>query len=228
MKRGRDFVFHEWDMRVPKSRLRRIFPEDVEIVDLGGKMDPYTLARVLTELLSHASLESLSMIRCGVDDDAMHVIAAIVNSTPTNFLRLSDKELTSKGVEALLDGLRGNMLLKELSLEAIPISNCVRALTRYMHADFSCLTHLCLNACGLSHADLCLIAEAMAHPGCTVEHLYLSGNRVNDGVVHALCAMLRTNTCLDELVLEECGVTEEHRRRLLAVPRPKRLSLVSY
>lgn len=118
-------------------------------------------------------------------------------------LFLNSCEIGSRGATALAEAFRENN--NKMSPRYVYMSynaigdEAVGALAREGLKNFSVLK---LQHCGIGDEGAFQLAEALRRPDCSLQQLYLDGNRIGEAGLTALANSLRTNTSLQVLSIK--------------------------
>ena len=163
------------------------FPERFETWYLAGNCIYGASFKVLVDaMMKSPAITNVWLKRNPLGPGAAEDVFRLVTETPNvRTLDLDQTELGDSGVAELFSRLAEHVSEKHLALR-----------------------HVYLNASGIAEEACKAIAQYLRTEHCTIESLYISNNPVGSAVTH-LANGLKSNTSLQRLVLQSCGLTDD-------------------
>ncbi|KAM6392645.1 LOW QUALITY PROTEIN: NACHT, LRR and PYD domains-containing protein 6 [Pluvialis apricaria] len=149
--------------------------------------------RRLSEGLRDAAcrLQMLRLWRCRLTEKSCGVLAAALPLSPNlTELHLGDNELGDGGVRRLSEGLRDAACrLQTLSLWKCRLTGACCGDLRTVLSTSRSLEHLDLSENDLGDGGVRLLCEALGHPACFLQRLWLKKSGLNEETVQKLAAL---------------------------------------
>ena len=159
------------------------------------------IERIFTEL---KSLSTLSLVRCGISDDACDDIAAGLEfSTHLNKLELTSNSISGRGATAIFQALCSNQSICELDIscnQLVGHSSLAPVIEAVLKSTSSSLEILRCSACCFDD-EICRSISLGLRSNSSLKTLNLSRNSISADGMTALTSSLQHNCCLQQLNL---------------------------
>ncbi|KAM9278480.1 NACHT, LRR and PYD domains-containing protein 6 [Morus bassanus] len=143
-------------------------------------------------------LQTLRLWRCRLTEASCRTLATVLPASPSLMeLHLGENELGDRGVRWLSEGLRDpTCWLRMLSLWQCRLTGaCCEDLCTVLSASQS-LRHLDLSENNLGDGGTQLLCEALGHPTCSLERLWLKKSGLKEETLQKLAALGEVNPTL--------------------------------
>lgn len=192
----------------------------VEELFLGGTgMSHIGCVAVAKMLATTRSLRVLSLSNCDLDDNDAVVLASAITKNckqlPLETLQLSFNNLTSKGVEALMNAVWGLTRLKELQLDNNKMEGRGAQVVSAVLGGVKTLQKLDVGFNAITGTGMKLLMKAVAENSNLVS-LTISGNAIDVGSAKAVAYALAHNSSLKSIYLDHCAIPREGERHIAA------------
>ena len=185
------------------------------------------------------------------DNDMPIIVNRVISKKKCTWLSFQNNKITSNGVSIIADGLKQNIYLESLYLSHNCVTDIgVKCLTdvlsnNYLNLTLLALDYNCIKDDGarfLSHmlrlnqtlTDLWLayneissygvklLANVLTFDNSTLIQLYLHGNKlIDDSSIDSLVRMLRCNSSLNTLWLQNCSLSQAGKEKLEKIAKFK-------
>jgi len=192
----------------------------VEELFLGGTgMGHAGCAAVANLLRKTKSLRVLSLANCCLDDEDAAVLAAAITENckelPLRRLQLSFNNLTSKGIENLMNAAWGLTSLHELQLDHNRMESRGAQLVSAVLKGVKTLKRLDVGFNSISGTGMKLLMKTVAE-SASIESLSISGNHIDVMSAKAVSYALAHNKSLKSVFLDHCKIPSQGQRDITA------------
>lgn len=192
----------------------------LEELFLGGTgMGRIGCLAVAKMLESTRSIRVLSLSNCDlVDNDALVLASAITKNfkeLPLEKLQLSFNNLTSKGIEALMNAVWGISCLTELQLDNNKMEGRGAQVVSAVLGSVKTLQKLDVGFNAISGTGMKLLMKAVAE-NMNLVSLTISGNVIDVSSAKAVAYALAHNSSLKSIFLDHCAIPKEGERHITA------------
>lgn len=192
----------------------------VEELFLGGTgMGHLGCVAVAKMLETTKSLRVLSLSNCDLNDNDALVLASAITKNckelPLEILQLSFNNLTSKGIEALMNAVWGLTRLKELQLDNNKMEGRGAQVVSAVLGGVKTLQKLDVGFNAITGTGMKLLMKAVAENSNLIS-LTISGNAIDVSSAKAVAYALAHNSSLKSIYLDHCAIPREGERHIAA------------
>lgn len=192
----------------------------VEELFLGGTGMGHVGCEAVAKVLETTrSLRVLSLSNCDLDDNDALVLANAITKNckqlPLVTLQLSFNNLTSKGVEALMNAVWSLSRLEQLQLDNNKMEGRGAQVVSAVLGSVKTLKKLDVGFNAISGTGMKLLMKAVAQNSNLVS-LTISGNTIDTGSAKAVAYALAHNSSLKSLFLDNCAIPTDGQRHIAA------------
>eukprot|EP00731_Ephydatia_muelleri_P004597 Em0002g773a len=172
-------------------------------------LQPKGLEEVIKGVQVNTKLESLDLSRNTIDNKRASCLGMMLKENNTLKKRnLWECKLQPEGLEEVIKGVQVNAMLETLYLSFITIDNKGASCLGMMLKENNTLKKLNLWGCNLQPEGFEEVIKGVQF-NAKLETLVLSGNTIDNNRASCLAHALKHNATLSELMLEECGLSDE-------------------
>ena len=168
------------------------------------------IKRICKSLKKFRCVQTLSLSKCGLNDDCVDCIKEVVSSRLTELV-LDKNEITDDGVIRLIQALQSPACnVANLKLDGNRITDeGVKSLSQALQSPACKVTSLGLQNNQITEAGAISLSQALQSPACKVTILRLDGNQIADPGVSSLSQALQSPACkVTSLGLQNNQITE--------------------
>jgi Ran GTPase-activating protein (RanGAP) involved in mRNA processing and transport len=195
--------------------------QGIEELFLGGTGMGYMGCAAVAKMLETSrSLQVLSLSNCELDDNSALLIASSIAKNcqhlPLKRLELSFNNLTSKGVEALMNAVWGLKCLEDLQLDNNRMEGRGAQVVSAVLGGVKTLKKLDVGFNRITENGMKLLMKAVAE-NSSLCSLTISGNNIDTmGSAKAVAYALAHNKSLKSIFLDHCTIPRDGQRHITA------------
>eukprot|EP00117_Sycon_ciliatum_P020941 scpid14546/ scgid18514/ NACHT, LRR and PYD domains-containing protein 2; Nucleotide-binding site protein 1; PYRIN domain and NACHT domain-containing protein 1; PYRIN-containing APAF1-like protein 2 len=194
--------------------------------NLQGKVDDSMMSSLGQYLATNTDLDLLDIALCNITDAGATALATsgLAHNTVLKYLALDRNRIQLSGVVSILQAVTSPQShVSALNLEDNPVFHDIQP----SHADFKLLCQLLSGfhrlrfisfaKTGMSDEVGASILHSLHHHA-RIEWMDMANNEIDDATVHALVDMMRKNTSLRLISLNNCKITDDSIQAMLQSP----------